>query len=425
MSVHPLAAEQIDQERRLPELDVVGIGAINHDFIFRYKPGRDDPRGLLLDQGPEHLGGVTQEIATRIVRRFRQDPEVAVQVGGSAYLAIKTIAAMNLGLQTGFVGVYGTADETEREVCPGLPAEDDFRRLSDREWLFRSTAPPGRALVLVRRGRRVEIRIATGANADLIHLVRERIARRDPDVLARYIASARWVHVSSLARFEDFSTILAQVKRAKDLNRSLRCSIDPGYEYAQNHSNELNQAFDVADFIFLTETEAQHLAGGPDVGERLLIERLGELGSNTRVLIVKSKNRHTLVHQVLGIPVSRRYWHLKLSTLRIRNDTGAGDVLAGGFIAALLTDALIAHQPAAVRLGAILAGERLKSEEFPASRIAIATERYLLQGQKRERLNRRQHIRMLWETYHSITAGFGIGVISSIVATLALLWLGL
>ena len=69
------------------------------------------------------------------------------------------------------------------------------------------------------------------------------------------------------------------------------------------------------------------------------------------------------------------------------------------FIAALLMDELIAHQPAAVRLGAVLAGEHLKSEQFPTLAISAATKRFLIRGQRIERRNRRQRWSVLWDAH--------------------------
>src|SRR4051812_9610419 len=96
------------------DLDVIGIGAVLHDFVFTYRPGRDEIRGQHLDQGPEYLDGDDDEIAQRIIRRFHQDPRVTVQVGGSSYLAIKTISYMHARLRVAYVGVWGAADELER-----------------------------------------------------------------------------------------------------------------------------------------------------------------------------------------------------------------------------------------------------------------------------------------------------------------------
>ena len=72
---------------------------------------------------------------------------------------------MRSGLRTAQVGVYGTADELEAEVCPGFPSPNEYEHLDDRNWLFTSTDTPGRDLVLTRRGKRVEINVAQGANA--------------------------------------------------------------------------------------------------------------------------------------------------------------------------------------------------------------------------------------------------------------------
>ena len=213
---------------------------------------------------------------------------------------------------------------------------------------------------------------------------------------------------------------MAQIMRAKEINPSLRSSVDPGYEYVKRHTASLSRLLQHTDIVFLSFSEAQHLVGGGDIKGRLWIERLSDFGSRTRIIVVKGRTRHTLVHQVNGRPLSRTFWHPGIGITRIRNDIGAGDVFAGGFIAGLLMDELIAHQPAAVRLGAILAAERLKSHAFPTSAIATATATYLSGNQRDERLNRRQRWSVLLERYAPIITAFLVGVLSSALVALML-----
>ena len=68
---------------------------------------------------------------------------------------------------------------------------------------------------------------------------------------------------------------------------------------------------------------------------------------------------------------------------KIRNDTGAGDAFAGGFIASMLSPRLLVHQPMPIQVGAISAMARMKCYEEPFSTIANDTCSYMDLVQKR------------------------------------------
>jgi hypothetical protein len=107
-----------------------------------------------------------------------------------------------------------------------------------------------------------------------------------------------------------------------------------------------------------------------------------------------------------------------LHPIEINNDTGAGDVFAGGVIAGILSPRLLIHQPAPIRLGASLARERLKSIDFPTERISLETSNFFVRHQRNEHYNRRQRIKVLWEQYGTHLVSFSLGVLSSIIASI-------
>lgn len=92
-------------------LDVIGIGAINFDFIFSGK--KADINGKKksdFDDGEENF--VENHIFKDNLSKIEKHSElIQSQVGGSAMLAIRTLKNMCPQLQTTYVGAYGNIPE--------------------------------------------------------------------------------------------------------------------------------------------------------------------------------------------------------------------------------------------------------------------------------------------------------------------------
>lgn len=397
----------LTQEASRMQPDVVGIGAINFDYVYAAPPRSDDARPSF-EVGREVLNVPADELAELIAREIHRVTIVSKQIGGSAYLAVRTIQSMNVGLTTGYVGVLGT--RTMADEGHGFPHSDAKVCLDDTSWLFESDSPPGRALVHTWKGQRLEIQIAPGANKELLEHIHSRPG--GVDSLAAYLASARWVHVSSLPEFDDFVDVMAIVSAAKILNRGLRCSVDPGYEYIRYHRSRLIRTLAVADLVFLSGSEADVLSPGRAEQGGSAVAGMPIEGS-TKLVVVKGKESTVLIERAGdGGVATRTFWHRSLSPASIKNDTGAGDVFAGGFIAALLMDGLLGSQPSASRLAADLAAVRLNSRDFPDLEIERSTASFLNLNRRQERTNTHQRIQVAWER-HRGWAGFIAGAVVS------------
>ncbi len=388
-------------------VDVVGIGALNFDYII--PDARNAEQGKIpgVEAGAEVLDFEPLELQERIRDYCIQHPGYCLRFGGSAYLAIKTIESLPLNLSTGFVGVAGTPQILESRLGWNTDLNRELAHLGSQEWVFRSAGYPGRALVCLHKGKRQWIGIAPGVNDELWSLISQREAEgRD---FTEYLASARWVHLTSLRDFSQFLQICERLREAKRRNRHLRVSIDPGYEYTTKHVLGLLEAFKVADFVFLNQNEFNNLLGDKRFPAQSRLKQLhGLVPAGAQVLVVRYKYRHELLHVYPDGFVPYRYWHRVV--WRPEDDTGAGDVFAGGFIAGMLTPQLLAQQPAPILLGSRLAATKLRSKEFPGQELHAVAARFLRRAQARAYLTMRQWMSLCYEVVWNHFIAFAIGL---------------
>jgi sugar/nucleoside kinase (ribokinase family) len=404
----------------MQSIDVIGIGALNFDYICKCQQTRGERPGNLPESGIEDIDHDPEELSPEIDGFLAADRNYRMRFGGSAYLTLKTIGSLGLGLRTGFIGVVGTPGDIERR-CGVTPSflDSEFCHFHSREWLFSSETLPGRALVLTHDGERQSIRIAPGANDLLLSTIEKQ--ETDSGVrLEAYLASAKWIHVTSLRDRAQFERIVERLRVAKSMNPYLRASIDPGSWYTRKYSEWLAKVLDVFDFVFLNQKELEHLQGGSQSDAQSQIDRLKSMVKDgTQVLVVKEKAKTELIQFVATKRYPRLYWHERLPWWRIKDDTGAGDVFAGGVIAGMLTSRLLAHQPAPIELGAGLAKVKLQSHDFPTEQLAEHTARFLIKGMEMKARNWRQRLKVFLHTAIGYWVAFVISFASGIASTVA------
>jgi fructose-1-phosphate kinase PfkB-like protein len=115
--------------------------------------------------------------------------------------------------------------------------------------------------------------------------------------------------------------------------------------------------------------------------------------------------------------VVKTYWHDPLSRINIKNDTGAGDAFAGGFIAGMLSHQMLPHQPAPIRLGATAAAARLSTRNEPYSAITKATNSFLHRLDTNETVNWRQHVGRFFTRWFPWAWAIIASIIAGIILT--------
>lgn len=196
--------------------------------------------------------------------------------------------------------------------------------------------------------------------------------------------------------------------------------MDPGYEYTKDHKLELCDIFSIADYVFLNNNEVANLIGDTSLSAINKREVLASFFnkyrlSNTQVIIIKSKSRHTLASFYEGELAIANFWHKKLTKRKILNDTGAGDAFAGGFMASMLSTRLLIHQPLPINIGAIAASARMKSRNEPFFAISKDTKTYLSDVRKVETHNLKQIFCLFIEKLKRQLSVFLIGIITGVI----------
>lgn len=384
--------------------DIIGIGAINYDYMFRCSKNPDS----LVETDPETEPSAEElnwslEKTEQSIQQFYESPftTCSTQIGGSALLALRAIKAVCPSMSFGYVGVcgeYNRFDHLYKQELKNLEEELSF--LDNQEWLFRTTEMDdcpekyiGKSSCTIYQGNRNGIGIFPGANNLLLTFIEEK-CKSEP--LSDYLAQARWIHISSLSDINMWTQIMEHVLQAKEKNRSLKISIDPGSEFTKVHKEKIRKYLQAADYLFLNPSEKEYL-GAPQCREDETPEVMqlmkknspcdlpinkyenptdrqfrdenetlqnirNYLGYHPVTLVFKYKDRHVLADAVKGTPCT--YDHPVIPPAELVNDTGAGDFFAGGFIGGLLSDTFPDDPSSAIETGNILSTSRIVTDSI-------------------------------------------------------------
>lgn len=172
--------------------DIVGMGALNVDHIVTVAHLDSETKERVVESSSRFEWNrenrvEKQEILDALDRLHDGSWDVSAQLGGSAWLTIRTLAEMAAGIRLGYVGVMG-----ER-----LPLRLSFVRAMDalgvdHTWVdVREDEESGICLSYAEDSDRA-LEIYPGANVRMgDHL------RAHREAIAGYLASARFVHVTS------------------------------------------------------------------------------------------------------------------------------------------------------------------------------------------------------------------------------------
>lgn len=407
-------------------LDIIGIGAINYDYIFFCKK-LSEKKTKLPESGQEYLN-VNRKSIYEDIEKMRYTTEHTNQICGSSFFALKTAHAISPELKLSYVGVCGKPTKKELDSGFNLDVREEFSFLSNTEWLFFDDGEPGIALVRMVKGTRNWIDIDPGVNSKLESYIRDKENKDGKDSFIEYLSKSKWIHISSLSDFQQFCFIIQRVKEAKKINPLLKISIDPGYEYTKEYKLELREAFSVADYVFLNKNEFDNLIGDGSLSEKNKYNVLSSAFnnyhmSNSQVIIIKNKSRQILISFKNGEILVSSFCNKKLWLRRIKNDTGAGDAFAGGFMASMLSTRLLVHQPMPIRVGSITAVARMKCRDDPFLSIANDTKAYMDKIRKEEASNLKQKYRLLIASIKKQITTFIVGIITGVIGSLIVWWL--
>jgi ribokinase len=271
-------------------IEVVGLGALNIDHIYKVERILDDGEAVVLEAGSSP--------------------------GGSAANTIYGLA--KLGMKTGFGGVVG-------DDADGKTLLRDFQAVGVNTSRIRVKhgAKTGSVLCLSDKLGRRSLYVLPGANNQL--------SMDDLDLA--YINQAGMLHLSSFADDRQLKVVLELADR---LDSSVKLSFAPGALYAIKGLKNLAPILKRTHLLFLNQSEIRQLTG-EDVtsgaksclrqGCQRVVVTLGtggKLGKATAIGYIRDAE-----HEYIIEPPSRE-------TGTEVDTTGAGDAFAAGFIYGLL-----------------------------------------------------------------------------------------
>lgn len=395
-------------------MDVIGIGFLNIDYI-KSMPWLPSHATQLLHQEfePGKEETLSDENISQRIRKIGTAGFDYIGPGGSAFNTIRCIAQLDMGIRVGYIGVLGEPDD-------GCDLKQSFLKYSiDSTWIFESTKPCGKSLSLYwPREQARSLRTASGANVDLKAQLSSPVIQEE---VITYLAGAKWVHVTGLEDDASLSMVQDLIVRAKQANPRLVLSFDPGSEYCRNPTVAVREMIKIADYLLVNSTEFRQLGGyeedqqikGNQTKEKDIATEVFQSFVGPRLMIVlKSYNAISFFQTYKEGVFLRRYWHTPLLPPMIRDDTGAGDVFAAGFIVSQLTPALSFDMKTALAFCSRLVKTKLRMLGCDAE-----AEYQVALKQVFEEIKRREHLSYseLATTYLGSFTFFVLGAIFSAI----------
>jgi len=239
---------------------VIGIGAINIDFKIHDRHQKIQSNNF---ERVETLGVGDSIVEDKLNEAIYSNKQITANLGGAALWTIKTLGLIDPSIEYSYVGVYGQDRKFEERVgYKEMEMEQLTAKFADKLFFFTDDGPPGRGVDDVDNN---VLDICPYVNDTLATKIKEREKELKEDTnlepFINYLATAQWVHFSSLCKVSDFEHILGQIENAKTKNPNLKLSVDIGYDYTAKLPLEFhNRIFRVADVIVLTQKEAENIA---------------------------------------------------------------------------------------------------------------------------------------------------------------------
>ena len=324
-----LFAPKIEDIPRSRRIEVLAIGALNVDYIADLDVDLG-ARVLVQSQCPQlrwHSETCIEQQQFSAIKRLLADKICGFRLGGSAFNALRTLRICSPQARLGFCGAFGPVD-----------GEIDFAKWFSSHGIDTSfvgkgvSTSSGGCLALEHGGERTLL-TTRGAN----DLAKAEIARFF-GASAAAIAPPSIIHASSFLDVETASELLKGLEVLRAKNPTLEFSIDPGANWSERYRSDasVRSLIDAATLIFVNLEEFDRIWGCVEPTLASLSRRIGlGVGPPMAKILLKLPGSLTLFDphgNILGM-----HEHRKLEPAEIIASTGAGDVVAGAYIATLLS----------------------------------------------------------------------------------------
>jgi sugar/nucleoside kinase (ribokinase family) len=327
------------------QFDVVGVGALNLDYIATASAAHRRVSWLdgLLDGGAPIEWGTERDVGADVISAALEAADAGslkVSLGGSAFNAITAIAQTQLGLRLGYVGVAG------RMPVPGMSSTRQLQLLGIDDSGVRSHSDvlSGICFSLLADGERTLLTHA-GANELMADYLDD-----DFEAVVKYLSAARVVHITSFLDPRTPRRMRAVLEAVRQCSPDTMISFDPGHVWATSPTPDIATMVRLADFLLLNNREFRALGEDGDGGgdETDVAGRLLRRARPGATILVKKPSGITTFTRAGGRVRRDHHAQSALSAGEVEDATGAGDVFAAGLLAVITSDRL------QVELGALL-----------------------------------------------------------------------
>jgi sugar/nucleoside kinase (ribokinase family) len=325
-------------------MDVVGIGALNLDYIVEVphakSRARFEPLADRILRVVGQLGGqleleteafVDDRTIKAVLESARALP-LRPTLGGSAFTAIHAMARTQVGLRLGYVGVAGNVP------VPGLSAITEMSSLGiDHSHVLRDESRLcGICFSFTQEGERTLL-ISPGANMFI-----DDYLESEYEEIVTYLAGARLIHVTSFPGSRIASHLLRILRAAKETAPAAKVSFDPGHAWCKEHSSVIDEIVGLADYLLVNHREFRELGRyvDGDTDEDVAHRLVRQLGGGTGVVILKRPDGTHSFRSDHDRLESEFHPQAVLTPRQIRDATGAGDIFAAGLLAMLACERL-------------------------------------------------------------------------------------
>jgi sugar/nucleoside kinase (ribokinase family) len=311
--------------------DLICIGALNVDYLISKRDLLSVDTPLLFDIESNFEPGTERPIDESNINDLISRNGLAafdISLGGSSFNTLYTIAAMNLGLRLGYIGIAGETGIDNLDFCNTLEEFGVDRRYVFKDHIHRA----GVCISFMHEGER-SLFTFPGSSIKMPSYLMENY-----DGILGYLSKTKLIHLTSFFDNHAMAILLLLLTEAKRKNPWLRISFDPGYHMLKFLSKETIGLLRITDYLFLNARE-YNLLGHCDPGSHSLdlAMRIFDIcNANSLLIVLKQAHCIRLLYRLIDRPISACYNNVELPLDLIRDATGAGDVLAGGFLSAIL-----------------------------------------------------------------------------------------
>jgi sugar/nucleoside kinase (ribokinase family) len=324
--------------------EIIGFGALNVDYIATASRLSQRMAERITESTARfewnREGPVDQKTIADAIKNLGA-ASLGYSLGGSAWLTIFALAQMRVDLRLGYVGVVG------RIEAPGLSFLGQMEELGiDHRWVDqRADMSSGVCLSYIDDTDRVML-THPGANFEMGGHI-----QRNFNSIARYLAEARYVHLTSFLDDHTPAEVLRVLIAAKKLNPTMQLSFDPGFDWAEHPSAAVRGILALTDLLFVNYREfkaiGRYAYGEPD--DAIASKALERCARGCNIFVTK---RYDFVEVFragsAGLHGQQFQMPRPVRETEVEDATGAGDVFAAAVLASL------ASQRLKVELGACL-----------------------------------------------------------------------